>query len=625
MKEYRLIHKHLLGDNIQNLAFSRDDSLIAAAGEGIYIGTIDGDALFEGKAKQDYEKHYWNLTKEVPWISAYEMRWAKDNKRLWLAAGDFYEFSVETQQFRRIAEVKEKLKTMDINDTRELIALAGEGNSKTNKIYIFNDNGELLRSIESTHNRIVYSVMFSQDGTKIVSGGRDDTLRVWDVDTGKMLDQYKLDDSPSKLFRCADENKFIVKLRYDTSLFSLDASGKISLLKNLAKELFTKGSKGLLGYSLKDDTVLSSDYFYQRGHFHKLAGEEVAKIEAAGQIDFIAPGNVRDIVALVFKYRNPPEVHFYSTESAAAFLKEDQIVDWEVVNTYTKVADFLIVPYGKYPENWIGMETNNIRIYDSEFNEVFRSRLDAQIYTADFHPQTQKVVYYQLNGKLHIINWSDLDRDAIDEARLNANTIAVDKMWYVRWSHKGDKLAIVTDNREIIVYDANLQQLAKQKLEKRVFCLAWSKNDDKIAVGADDGLLYFYNVSDSTVKTIQLVGIERVIDLACDTTHDEFIATSHRFINILNQDGFIIRKLDFNEWIEFKFPTPRPSSSEFAVYGYDREGHKIYMIDRNKPIRQCINQIMRFHTDWIRMLHWIDKDTFISRGGKIGLVFWKRI
>ncbi|MHA1277334.1 MAG: hypothetical protein ACTSQI_10990 [Candidatus Helarchaeota archaeon] len=625
MKEYKLIHKHMLGNRINHLAFSRNDRLIAATGESIYIGTIDGHALFEGKPKQDYEKHYWNLTKEVPRISAYEVKWSKDNKQLWIAAEDFYEFSIEKQQFRRIYKTKEKLQTIDINDTRELIALAGEGDPQSNKIYIFNFAGKLLHSIDSMQNRRVYSLMFSRDGTKIISAGRDYSLRVWNVDTGELLDQYDFDDNPWKLFHCAKDDQFIVQLRHNTSLFSLDASGKITLLKNLVQDLFVKKSKGLLGYSLKDDTVLSSAYFYETAHIHTLEGEAVANIEAAGQIDFIEPGNVHDILALVFKYQRPPEVHFYSTESKASFLQEDSIVNWEVINTYTKISDFLLVPYKKYPGYWIGSGTYYISVYDSDFNEIFKHRVRIQIYIADFHVPTQKMAYYQLNDQLHIIDFDALNLETIKKSKLNTHTTDVGKIRYVRWNHKGDKLAVVTDTKELVLYDANLKQITKKKFDENLFCLAWSTTDNKIAVGAENGLLYYYNLPDGTVKTIELVGIDRVLDLACVPNVDEFIATSNRFINILNQDGFIIRKLDLKKPIEFKFPSPRPGTSEFAVYGHNKEGHQIYFIDRNKPIRQCVKQIMRFHTDWIRMLRWVDSDTLMSRGGKIGLVVWRQI
>ncbi|MFX1294379.1 MAG: hypothetical protein ACFFD2_05935 [Promethearchaeota archaeon] len=626
MKEYKLIHRHLLGDNIKGIAFNRDDSLVAVIGTEIYIGTIDGKALYKGKPREDYEKYYWNLTKNVAPVSFYQVKWSQDNKFLWCAAGDFYEFSVENQQFRRIFETDQNLKCIDICDSKQLIALAGEEFSKENKIYLFKYNGSLINTINSKHGRLVYSLCFTSDGTKLISGGYDSYLRVWNVETGELLDEYKLDDSPTNLYRVVKDDQFIVKLRYDTSLYSLDANGKINLIKNLAKELFVKSSKGLLGYSIKDDVVLSSAYFYETAHCHTLDGEALAKIDSAGQIDFIEPGNTRDILALVFKYRRPPEVHFYSIEPKASFFKEDKILDWEAYVTYQDIRDlYFIGSIQSSPGNWIGIGTNTVGFFDSELKPIFKKKTDAQVYTADFNKKIQKLVYYKLNDQIHLIDLNKLDIQAIDEHRLSTYMTNVEKIWDVRLNHKGDRVATITDNKELIIFDHELMELSKINFKERVFHLAWNKNDNIIAVGADNGILYYYNVETGNVEELETIGIDRVEGITCDTEMDEFIVTGRRFINIFNQDGFVVRKFDFKTDTRFTLPTCRPESAQFALYGYDREGYKIYIVDRNKPIPECVEQIINYHTDLIRFLHWEDKDTLISEGNKIGFVFWKKM
>ena len=41
------------------------------------------------------------------------------------------------------------------------------------------------------HTGWVYSVRFSPDGTRIASGSRDQTIRLWDASTGEQLDTLK--------------------------------------------------------------------------------------------------------------------------------------------------------------------------------------------------------------------------------------------------------------------------------------------------------------------------------------------------------------------------------------------------------------------------------------------------
>ncbi len=47
---------------------------------------------------------------------------------------------------------------------------------------------EMLREKTNAHSHYVMSVAFSPDGTKIVSGSDDKTIKVWDVDSFNLLD-----------------------------------------------------------------------------------------------------------------------------------------------------------------------------------------------------------------------------------------------------------------------------------------------------------------------------------------------------------------------------------------------------------------------------------------------------
>merc|ERR1712167_563739 len=59
--------------------------------------------------------------------------------------------------------------------------------SVDNTIRVWNvDTGECILTLKG-HTHYVRSVVFNHDGTKIVSGSYDKTIRVWNVDTGECI------------------------------------------------------------------------------------------------------------------------------------------------------------------------------------------------------------------------------------------------------------------------------------------------------------------------------------------------------------------------------------------------------------------------------------------------------
>jgi WD40 repeat protein len=63
----------------------------------------------------------------------------------------------------------------------------GGGNSGTEIDYT---KFQCLQTLEGRSNR-VYSVAYSPDGTKIVSGSVDKTIKIWDANTGECLKTFE--------------------------------------------------------------------------------------------------------------------------------------------------------------------------------------------------------------------------------------------------------------------------------------------------------------------------------------------------------------------------------------------------------------------------------------------------
>ena len=73
-------------------------------------------------------------------------------------------------------------------DSTKVVSGSG-GYDNTIKVWDLN-TGKLLSTLKG-HNDHIYSVAISPDNTKIVSGSYDNTIKVWDLNTGKLLRYFR--------------------------------------------------------------------------------------------------------------------------------------------------------------------------------------------------------------------------------------------------------------------------------------------------------------------------------------------------------------------------------------------------------------------------------------------------
>ncbi len=644
--DYKLITK-LHGTLIRHVEFSHDDTLVAISGEATYIGTLGGNPLFRGNFRNDWEKFYYNLIQEhFKNLTIGESKWSPDDKYLYCTTdGEIYRFSVERQEFRRFFVPgpdawRFPLEHIAMNEKKQVIAVAGKGGveGKPDLIYVIDLSGKILFSFPSKHGAEVTSIVFSPDGTKLVSTGKDSFLRVWSADNGTMLSEIKMEVSGyNDLLEFINETTVLEK-REPYPTYAIDPAGKASFVRNFASVLPKSGK--LLGIH-RSKPLLISDDGYSNSSTLKLIdydGKEQGKIDVGEYIGFVTIANKHDLLAVALKAQVArPEVHFYSTEPASKFLPAEAATGTWMVDAVksSKARGFnFFVPYEKYPGLWIGMDASSIIIYDADFNVKHKFPPGRyQIQRAVFHAKSQKAALTQ-GSQLFIIDFNKLDLQGTnpplpqEEARVETGGDLAD----FQWNNTGDRIACITQSqRELVIWEGSkLAEIYRSPTIPSIQKIAWSADDSMIALIADKTTFHYFDVAKKAiVKTLTAFGDSGINSVAWHNTRNELILTAGRFISVFNQDGNPLRKIDLRaeskDYISVEKPTCSPSTHEISVVvKITREGTFHYILDLDKPVRECITARLHHHMKHINFLQWDQPNRIISMGSDDGLAIWQR-
>ncbi len=644
--DYKYITK-LFGQLVRHVEFSHDDSLVAISGEATYIGTIGGSPLFRGNFRNDWEKYYYNLIPEhFRSLTIGQAKWSADDKFLYcIAGGEVYRFSVEQREFKGLLKAGSdsgtELTCIAINEKKQVLAAAGKGadKGKEDYIYILDFAGKLLLSIPSKHSPQVNSVRFSPDGTKLVSAGKDRFVRVWNTDNGALLSEMNtaIDSNYVGLVGFINETTVLVD-QAPYPIYAIDPSGKASLVKNFASVLPPNTS--VLGYYPSKPIIICNDGSNGSStiKIFNIDGQEQGKLEIHSQLGFVKAGNAHDLLAVVLRSQvAAPEVQFFSTEPSSNFLPANTAAGtWTVDASHaSKVRGwFYFVPYEKYPGMWIGVGTYNIFIYDTAFNIKHDFKYQTyQMKLSRFHAKSQKAAFFRGDKQMFIVDFNKLDlQGAIpslppDAARITLSADLED----FQWNNAGDKIAGITTQRELIIWGGpNFAETYRSQTIPSIWRLAWNTDDSLIALVGDKTTFHYFDVAKKViVKTLTALGMSRIDDMTWSKTRNEIILTGDQYICVFNQDGYPLRKIDFRaetqEYMHIRLPACSPTTHEISVcVEITREGDFHYILDLDKPFRQCITARLRHHMKGMKFIEWDQPNRIITMGKDDGLAIWNR-
>jgi len=191
---------------INQIAISADDSrILTAAGDEVRLWNIGGDS-YQTIITTQAETQSMALSPDGRVAATGDV---EGNASLWeLSSGKLLTTLLQTNS---------AIRSIPFSPDGKLVAIPGGGD-----IYLYNPvSGELVRRITNPNadeNNIFY-LAFSANGSMILADYKSGTARLWDVNSGQLLREFKGDDSApyDPYFRFSPDGKMVASISWDSA------------------------------------------------------------------------------------------------------------------------------------------------------------------------------------------------------------------------------------------------------------------------------------------------------------------------------------------------------------------------------------------------------------------------
>jgi WD40 repeat protein len=171
-REFNEVHS----DAVFGLAFSRNGQYLASSAADRFMKVID---LRTGKVARAFEGH----THHVLGVA-----WKQDGRTLATAGADnvvkIWDFRTGERRKNIDGFEKEVTSISGFTEDRFLVT------SGDHQVRIVNEKGETVRTLSNAKD-FLYSAAGTTDGKRIIAGGQEGTLWVWDALSGELLDSFR--------------------------------------------------------------------------------------------------------------------------------------------------------------------------------------------------------------------------------------------------------------------------------------------------------------------------------------------------------------------------------------------------------------------------------------------------
>ncbi|MDM3851887.1 MAG: ribosome assembly protein 4 [Aphanizomenon gracile PMC627.10] len=423
--------------------------------------------------------------------------------------------------------------------------------------------GKVLNTLKG-HESTVWSVGFSRDGKQLASGSADNTIKIWDVTTGKVLNTLKGHESRVWSVGFSPDGKQLASGSADNTIKIWDVTtGKVlNTLKGHDSSVYS------VGFS-PDGQQLASG-----------SDDNTIKIwdVTTGKVLNTLKGHESTVWSVGFS-RDGKQL---ASGSADKTIKIWDVTTGKVLNTL-KGHDSSVYSVGFSPDGQqlaSGSDDKTIKIWDVTTGKVLNTLKghESTVWSVGFSPDGKQLASGSADNTIKI--WDVTTGKVLNTLKGHESTV-----WSVGFSPDGKQLASGSDDKTIKIWDVTTGKVLNtlKGHESTVWSVGFSRDGKQLASGSADKTIILWDldldnlvISGCNLLNNYLIGNPQVLaELKdCQTPSRLLLAATVLVIqgeNLAKNDdinGALANFRQAKEWDKNLQFDPQAKAKEFAKKGF---------------------------------------------------------
>ena len=408
------------------------------------------------------------------------------------------------------------------------------------------ETGETIRVFEG-HIGVVLDIDFSKDGKYAVSSSGDETIanistdatertvRVWDVETGETLHEFKLNSGFVRAVAISPDNKYVMAGSWDSSqggkltLWDIETGAEVRRFFGHANIVtgITFSPDGKYIYSSSWDSTLRVWDFNTAVEIARYAtfGDRLLRLSISpdGQYALVASGNLQGNEIQRDRERSvDTSVWLMDLQSRAQVATISGFNDWAWSVATDPTGEFIATGTG--PLNTSNAVDTTVRVFNRNTSALIWQ-------STDQHTSTVEGLAYSHDGKLiasgdwngTIVIW---DAQTGEEIRRLSEMSGI-KVLNVVFSPDDTLLASANGNGTITLWDVMTGDMTRQfgDYADEVVSLAFHPSGETILAGDNDGVVKLWNITTGE-KRLDFVGHSNRVNEVAFSPDGNLVATA---------------------------------------------------------------------------------------------------